>query len=101
MRILPDVDGYSTVFLPGHSASFIVKTSTSLPHIIRLRGQLVRGMSSFDDKSFGCERGFVYVDSMVTFPLNRPKFLLLISPGRASFECVNSPVKQGSTTRGR
>ena len=63
MRVLPDVGGYSTVFLPGCS-SFIVKTATSSPHLIRLRGQFVRGMSSFDDKS-SCEHGFVYVDSTV------------------------------------
>lgn len=63
LRILPDVGGFSVVFMPGVSASFIFKTSTSPPHVIRLRERFVRGLSSFDYISSGCEKGFIYVDS--------------------------------------
>lgn len=66
LRILPDVSGYSTVFLPGRSASFIFKTSTSLPHIIRLRSEFVRGLNNFDSVATGCDKGFIYLDSTVT-----------------------------------
>lgn len=65
LRVLPDISGYSTVFLPGHSANFIFKTSTSLPHVLRLRGESVRGLSSFDSAAAGCSKGFVYLDSKV------------------------------------
>lgn len=65
LRILPDVSGYSTVFLPGESASFIFKTSTSSPHMMRLRGESVRAISSFDSIAIGCDKGFAYLDSTV------------------------------------
>ena len=65
LRILPDISGYGTVFLPGNSASFIFKTSTSVPHVIRLRGESARGLSSFDSAAAGCDKGFIYLDSKV------------------------------------
>ncbi|XHG02780.1 mRNA cleavage and polyadenylation factor subunit, variant 2 [Aspergillus wentii] len=63
LRILPNISGLSTVFMPGNSASFIFKTSTSSPHVIRLRGEPVQGLSGLDSAGLGCDRGFVYVDS--------------------------------------
>ena len=65
LRILPDISGYSTVFMPGSSASFVFKTSASLPHVTRLRGDNIRGLSSFDSAAAGCAKGFVYADSTV------------------------------------
>ena len=65
LRILPNVSGFSTVFMPGASAGFVFKTSTSVPHIIGMRGNYVRGLSSFDSTAIGCAEGFVYVDSKV------------------------------------
>lgn len=66
LRVLPDISGHSTVFLPGRSASFVFKTSTSSPHVIRMRGEFVRGLGSFDSVATGCEKGFVYLDSKVS-----------------------------------
>ena len=60
MRAISNLGGYSTVFLPGSSPSFIIKTSKSAPKVISLQGVGVRGMSSFHTE--GCDRGFIYVD---------------------------------------
>lgn len=63
MRIFHDVSGLSGVFLPGNSSGFIVKTSTSSPHLIRLRGEYTKWLSGLDSADLGCEKGFIYVDS--------------------------------------
>ncbi|KAJ5242364.1 Cleavage/polyadenylation specificity factor A subunit C-terminal [Penicillium citrinum] len=63
LRIFHDVSGLSGVFLPGISSGFIVKTSTSLPHLIRLRGEYTKWLSGLDSAGLGCEKGFIYVDS--------------------------------------
>ncbi len=60
MRAVSNIGGYSSVFLPGSSPSFIIKTSKSTPKVISLQGAGVRGMSSFHTE--GCNRGFIYVD---------------------------------------
>ncbi|KAJ5092215.1 hypothetical protein NUU61_007085 [Penicillium alfredii] len=63
LRILSEVSGFSTVFIPGSSAGFILKTAASSPHIVRLRGEFIRWLSAFDSAAIGCEKGFIYVDS--------------------------------------
>jgi cleavage and polyadenylation specificity factor subunit 1 len=68
LRTLPDVCGYKTVFMPGKSPCFVIKSSTSLPHVLALRGKPVRSLSSFNIPA--CERGFVYIDSDVSFSLS-------------------------------
>ncbi|KAF8446478.1 CPSF A subunit region-domain-containing protein [Terfezia claveryi] len=60
MLAIPDLGGYSAVFLPGNSPSFIIKTSKSIPRVHPLSGTAVRSLSSFHTRS--AERGFVYVD---------------------------------------
>lgn len=60
MRAISDLDGYSTVFLPGGSPSFVIKSSKSTPKVLSLQGAGVRGMSSFH--TAGCDRGFIYAD---------------------------------------
>jgi cleavage and polyadenylation specificity factor subunit 1 len=60
MRAISNLGGYSTVFLPGGTPSFIVKSSKSMPKVIGLQGVGVRGMSSFHTE--GCDRGFIYAD---------------------------------------
>ncbi|CAG8956883.1 hypothetical protein HYFRA_00012338 [Hymenoscyphus fraxineus] len=60
MRAMENVGGYSTVFLPGASPSFIMKSAKSTPKVIGLQGVGVRGMSSFHTS--GCDRGFIYTD---------------------------------------
>ncbi|VUC20740.1 unnamed protein product [Clonostachys rosea] len=61
LRPSQNVQGYSTVFLPGPSPSFIIKSSKSVPRVVPLQGLGVRGMSSFHTE--GCDRGFIYADS--------------------------------------
>lgn len=61
LRRCANVNGYSTVFLPGPSPSFVLKSSKSIPHVIGLQGLGVRGMSTFHTE--GCDRGFIYADS--------------------------------------
>jgi len=60
MRVVSDLSGYSAVFLPGGSPSFILKSAKSVPRLLGLRGAGVRGMSGFH--TAGCDRGFIYVD---------------------------------------
>ncbi|SPO02260.1 related to pre-mRNA 3`-end processing factor CF II [Cephalotrichum gorgonifer] len=61
LRACANVGGYATVFLPGTSPSFLIKSSKSTPKVIGLQGLGVRGLSSFHTE--GCERGFIYADS--------------------------------------
>lgn len=61
LRACANIGGYSTVFLPGVSPSFLIKSSKSTPKLIGLQGCAVRGLSSFHTE--GCERGFIYADS--------------------------------------
>ena len=61
LRRCANVGGYSTVFLPGPSPSFVLKSSKSAPRIVGLQGLGVRGMSTFH--TAGCDRGFIYADS--------------------------------------
>lgn len=60
MRAISNLGSYSTVFLPGASPSFVIKSSKSIPRVIGLQGAGVRGMSSFH--TAGCNRGFIYAD---------------------------------------
>ncbi|TAQ83615.1 hypothetical protein B7494_g8060 [Chlorociboria aeruginascens] len=60
MRAISNLCGYSTVFLPGGSPSFIIKSSKTVPKVISLQGVGVRSMSSFHTE--GCDRGFIYAD---------------------------------------
>ncbi|KAH8682460.1 CPSF A subunit region-domain-containing protein [Xylariales sp. PMI_506] len=61
LRRCSNVGGYETVFLPGASPSFIIKSSKTIPRVIGLQGDGVRSMSTFHTE--GCERGFIYADS--------------------------------------
>ncbi|KAK3329488.1 CPSF A subunit region-domain-containing protein [Apodospora peruviana] len=61
MRRCSNISGYSTVFLPGSSPSFILKSAKSSPRVIGLQGSGVQAMSSFHTE--GCEHGFIYADS--------------------------------------
>ncbi|PYH72415.1 cleavage/polyadenylation factor CFT1 [Aspergillus vadensis CBS 113365] len=64
LRILPDISGLSAVFMPGASAGFVLRTSASAPHFLRLRGENSRGVSSLDTPE--CSKGFIYMDSQST-----------------------------------
>ncbi|KAI9698522.1 MAG: mRNA cleavage and polyadenylation factor subunit [Candelina mexicana] len=60
LRAMSNVGGYSTVFLPNESSSFLMKSASSKPRILSLRGKGVRGMSSLHTAM--CQRGWIYVD---------------------------------------
>ncbi|KAF5020949.1 hypothetical protein F66182_7030 [Fusarium sp. NRRL 66182] len=60
LRKCTNIGGYSTVFLPGPSPSFVLKSSKSVPRVVGLQGRGVRGMSTFHTE--GCDRGFIYAD---------------------------------------
>lgn len=61
MRAISSLGRFSSVFVPGESPSFILKSSKSIPRVIGLRGLGVRGLSPFH--TAGCDHGFIYVDS--------------------------------------
>lgn len=61
MRRCTNIGGYSCVFLPGPSPSFIMKSSKSLPCVLRLHGRHIRSMSPFH--TAGCNRGFITIDN--------------------------------------
>ncbi|KAK3984881.1 protein cft1 [Cladorrhinum sp. PSN332] len=61
MRRCNNVGGYSTVFLPGASPSFIIKSSKSTPRVVPLQGSGVVAFSSFHTE--GCDHGFICADS--------------------------------------
>ncbi len=61
MRVLHNVAGLSAVFMPGPSASFLYKSSQTIPRVVALRGQGVRSLSPFHTE--GCDRGFIYLST--------------------------------------
>ncbi|KAH8883832.1 hypothetical protein GQ53DRAFT_846646 [Thozetella sp. PMI_491] len=61
MRPCSNIAGYSTVFLPGPSPSFLLKSAKSSPRVVGLQGAGVQALSSFHTE--GCENGFIYADS--------------------------------------
>ncbi|KAI4851207.1 protein CFT1, partial [Aureobasidium sp. EXF-8845] len=61
LRVLPNVGGYSAVFMAGGSPSFVVKDASSLARIVSLRGEGVRRLSGLNSRK--CEAGFVWVDT--------------------------------------
>lgn len=64
LKFLPNVGGYSTVFMAGGSPSFVVKDASSLPRIVSLRGKGVRRISGLNSRK--CEAGFAWVDTAVS-----------------------------------
>ena len=63
MRIILNIGGYSTVFIPGKSPGFLFKSAASSPKFLRLREKKVKLMSGFHSK--GCFRGYIYVNDKV------------------------------------
>lgn len=61
LRKCKNVGGYETVFAPGASPSFIMKSAKTVPKVIGLQGDGVRTLSTFHTE--GCERGIIYADS--------------------------------------
>ena len=60
MRILPDVGGYATVFVPGASPALILKHASSQPRIHNITRNTIKTLNAFHTAT--CSHGFVYVD---------------------------------------
>lgn len=60
LRVIQDLDNYSTVFMPGESPSFIIKSASTPPFLIRMRSGPIQGLSRLDIPK--CEKGFIFVD---------------------------------------
>jgi len=86
LRALPNVGGFSVVFMPCASSSFVFRTSVSLPHVINFRAGFVGSLCGFD--SIGCQNGFIYLDDHVSFiiPIFCLKWYLLRRIGRILLE---------------
>ncbi|KAL8663079.1 MAG: hypothetical protein Q9168_008152, partial [Polycauliona sp. 1 TL-2023] len=60
MRAIPDLGGYSTVFLPGDAPTFVIKSASSPPQFINLHEDSVQCLSRLNTST--CEKGFAYID---------------------------------------
>lgn len=83
LKFLPNVGGYSTVFMAGGSPSFVVKDASSLPRIVSLRGKGVCRLSGLNSRK--CEAGFAWVDTVVSHsPAIPSNTILTMSPGHVT-----------------
>lgn len=64
MRAIHDLNGYSAVFLPGDSPTFVIKSASSPPQLISLNEKSVQSLSGLNTPT--CERGFAYIDQIVS-----------------------------------
>lgn len=63
LSLIQDLDKCNAVFVPGASASLIIKSASSPPRVISLEGSGIRDLSRLNTSN--CEKGFVYVDDKV------------------------------------
>ncbi|KAE8320845.1 CPSF A subunit region-domain-containing protein [Aspergillus sergii] len=61
LRIVSNISGFSAIFRPGVSPGFIVRTSTSSPHFLCLKGGYAQSLSKFQTSE--CGEGFILLDS--------------------------------------
>ena len=64
LRSLPDLGGYSAVFKPGPSPSFIIKSASSQAHELPFGVDTVRSITPLHTAR--CRNGFMYVDREVS-----------------------------------
>lgn len=67
LRVLANVGGFSSVAMTGDSPCLILKHASSQPHVQNLRGKAVHSLSGYNTST--CERGFVFVDPDVSYPV--------------------------------
>jgi cleavage and polyadenylation specificity factor subunit 1 len=60
MRHLPDIGGFSAVFVPGESPALILKHAASNFRIHDLQGKVIRTLNLYHSRT--CPRGFIYID---------------------------------------
>lgn len=61
LKALKNVGGYSTVFIPGASPSFIIRQAASLPRIISLSVNNTRALTPYNSQR--CQAGFAFVST--------------------------------------
>ena len=66
LRVVQDLDGYSTVWIPGSPSSFIIKSASTPPHVINLADGEINSLCSLNISS--CQKGFAYIDRNVITP---------------------------------
>ena len=64
LRSLQDVGGYSAVFMPGQSPSFIIKAASSPPGVIEMCDDSVKSLTQLHSPI--CLKGFLYIDGEVS-----------------------------------
>jgi cleavage and polyadenylation specificity factor subunit 1 len=72
LQRLPNIGSYSTVFHAGSIPAFILKESSSMPKLVRLRGNAINSLGTL--YTGNCERGFVSVDILVRIYDNHSHF---------------------------
>lgn len=60
MRVLPNIDGFAAVFIPGASPSLVLKHAASNPRIHCFHSKIIKTLNSYNDST--CIKGFIYVD---------------------------------------
>jgi hypothetical protein len=100
LRVVSNSTGLSAVFMPGASPSFVLRTLKSLPHIVELRGDFVRGFSEF--KSSEIATSFAYIDSHVCFTMirNTPRNGIVNDCTRVSCKYAHYLLRRVSTSPG-
>ena len=63
LRSLHDVSGYSTVFMPGQSPCFIIKSALSPPAVFDMCDSSVKCLTPLHSST--CQKGFLYIDGEV------------------------------------
>lgn len=61
MRWLPNICGFSAIFVPGSSPALILKHAASNVRIHDLQGKTIKALNNFH--SLTCPRGFIYIDN--------------------------------------
>lgn len=64
VRAISDCSGYSTVFLPGESPAFILKSASSPPRMLNIRGGTIQSLMGLSTSK--CPKGFAYLDQKVS-----------------------------------
>ncbi len=86
LRSLHDLGGYSAVFKPGSSPSFLIKSSSSLPQVINFAEASVKSLGHLHTPN--CQSGFLYIDGKVnptTFILEELADLIRANAGQLNF----------------
>ena len=70
LRMIHDLNGYSTVWLPGSPSHLIVKSASSPPNVVPVAGGEIQSLHSLNTSK--CRNGIAYIDDKVSLPFFRP-----------------------------